>query len=78
MSLWDDLWPTSGEPNLSHENVPVRFRVQQRDDLWEVLREGRLIGGYVSQKGALEAAHLAMQEIFCAGGSAELVAHQKG
>ena len=74
VALWDDLWPTAGEANLANENVPVRFVVQHRDDLWEVLRDGRLIGGFVSQKGALETAHLAMQEVFCTGGSAELVA----
>ncbi len=75
VSQWDDVWPTAGETGLAHENVPVRFDIRLRDDLWEVLRDGRLIGGYVSQKGALEAAHLAMQEVFCTGGSAELAAH---
>ena len=74
ISLWDDLWPTAGEANLANENVAVLFVVQHRDDMWEVLRDGRLIGGFVSQKGALEAAHQAMQEVFCAGGAAELVA----
>jgi hypothetical protein len=76
VALWDDLWPTSGEANLLNENVPVRFEINKRDDLWEVTRDGRLSGGYVSQKGALEAAHIAMQDIFCAGGSAELIARQ--
>lgn len=74
VSLWDDLWPTAGETDLANENVAVLFVVQQRDDLWEVLRDGRLMGGFVSQKGALEAAHEAMQQVFCTGGSAELVA----
>lgn len=74
ISLWDDLWPTAGEANLANENLAVLFVVQQHDDLWEVLRDGRLVGGFVSQKGALEAAHQGMQEVFCTGGSAELVA----
>lgn len=72
VALWDDLWPTSGEDNLRRENVPVRFDVRPRDDLWEVLRDGRLIGGYVSRAGALEAAQRAVHAIFCVGGSAEL------
>lgn len=74
-ALWDALWPTAGEANLLNENVPVRFVVRQRDDLWEVLRDGRLIGGFISQSGALETAHLAMQDVFCVGGSAELTAY---
>jgi hypothetical protein len=74
VSRWDDLWPTVGEANLAHENHPVQFTVQRRDDLWEVLRDGRLVGGFVSHKGALDAALIAMQEVFSAGGSAELIA----
>lgn len=74
ISLRDDLWPPAGEANLANENLAVLFVVQQRDDMWEVLRDGRLIGGFVSQKGALEAAHQAIQEVFCTGGSAKLVA----
>ncbi len=74
VALWDDLWPTAGEANLANENVAVLFVVQHRDDMWEVLRDGRLIGGFVSQRGALEAAHEAVQQVFCAGGSAELIA----
>jgi hypothetical protein len=77
VALWDDLWPTSGEANLLNENIPVRFEITKRDDLWELTRNGRLNGGFVSQTGALQAAHAAMQDIFCAGGSAELIARQK-
>ena len=73
VSRWDDLWPTHGEINLVNENVPVRFEVRQGDDLWEVLRNGRLFGGYVSRAGALEAAQMAVHDIFCGGGSAELL-----
>lgn len=72
VALWDDLWPTSGEDNLRRENVPVHFEIRPRDDMWEVLRDGRLIGGYISRTGALEAAQRAVHAIFCVGGSAEL------
>ena len=72
VSRWDDLWPTHGEINLVNENVPVRFEVRQGDELWEVTRNGRLFGGYVSRAGALEAAQLAVHDVFCGGGSAEL------
>lgn len=74
VALWDDLWPTAGEANLRLENVPVRFEVRQRDDMWEVLRDGRLAGGYVSRIGAVEAAQRAIHGIFCVGGAAELLA----
>jgi hypothetical protein len=77
VSKWDDLWPTSGEVNLRNENVPVRFEIRERDDLWEVLRNGKLSGGYISHSGALEAAKLAVQEVFTAGGSAELITGQE-
>jgi hypothetical protein len=73
VSRWDDLWPTHGEINLVNENVPVRFEVHRGDELWEVMRNGRLFGGYVSRAGALEAAQMAVHDVFCAGGSAELL-----
>jgi len=73
---WDKLWPTVGEDNLVNQNVPVRFEILPRDDLWEVTRDHRLIGGFVSRAGALEAAHAEIQSVFEAGGSAELVARQ--
>jgi len=73
VSRWDDLWPTHGEINLVNENVPVRFEVRQGDELWEVMRNGRLFGGYVSRAGALEAAQIAVHDVFCGGGSAELL-----
>ena len=73
VSRWDDLWPTRGEVNLVNENVPVRFEVRRGDDLWEVTRNGRLFGGYVSRAGALEAAQIAVHDVFCDGGSAELI-----
>jgi len=72
VSRWDDLWPTRGEINLVNENVPVRFDVRQGDELWEVARNGQLLGGYVSRAGALEAAQSAVHDVFCGGGSAEL------
>lgn len=75
-ALWDDLWPTSGEDQLLNENVPVKFEILQRDDMWEVLRNGKLCGGYISQKNALDVAHNAIHDIFCNGGSAELIASQ--
>jgi len=73
VSRWDDLWPTRGEVNLVNENVPVRFEVRRGEDLWEVTRNGRLFGGYVSRAGALEAAQIAVHDVFCDGGSAELI-----
>ncbi|WP_157139081.1 hypothetical protein [Asticcacaulis biprosthecium] len=73
VALWDDLWPTSGEVGLKNENVPVRFELRQRDDMWEVIRNGRLVGGYVSHTGALEAAQQAILAVFTVGGSAELL-----
>ncbi len=72
VALWDDLWPTSGEPGVLNENVPVRFEVRCRDNMWEVLCNGRLAGGYISQAGALEAAQTAIHAVFCSGGAAEL------
>jgi hypothetical protein len=79
VAQWDDLWPTRGEDNLANENFPVRFEMRPREDLWEVLRDGRLIGGYVSRSGALEAAHAAMQSVFESGRAAELfVAQSEG
>lgn len=74
VALWDDLWPTSGETGLVNENVPVRFEIRQRDDMWEVIRNGRLAGGYISRDGAVEAAQSAIHAVFCDGGAAELVA----
>jgi hypothetical protein len=73
VSRWDDLWPTRGEINLVNENVPVRFEVRLGDELWEVLRNGRLFGGYVSRAGALESAQMAVHDVFCSGASAELL-----
>ena len=74
VALWDDLWPTSGEAGLLNENVPVRFDIRQRDDMWEVLRDGRLVGGYISHTGAMDAVQAAIQVVFSEGGSAELLA----
>lgn len=74
ISKWDDLWPTAGEDNLANVNIPVRFEIRLRDDLWEVLRDGRLCGGYVSRSGALEAAQQAMQAVWEGGNAAELFA----
>jgi hypothetical protein len=73
VAQWDDLWPTVGEPGLVNENVPVRFEIRKRDDLWEVLRNGRLAGGYVSHAGALDAVQSAIQTVFTGGGAAELI-----
>lgn len=74
VALWDDLWPTSGEPGILNENVPVRFEIRHRDDMWEVIRDGRLAGAYISQAGALEAVQSAIHAVFCGGGAAELLA----
>ena len=70
---WDDLWPTFGESHLVRENVPVRFKIRLRDDMWEVIRDGRLSGGYISRAGALEATRAAIHAVFCRGGAAELL-----
>lgn len=71
-NTWHDIWPTLGELGLRSENIPVRFEIKTRENLWEVLRDGKLIGGYVSQVGALAATRQAIQTIFCNGGAAEL------
>ena len=73
VALWDDLWPTAGEAGLLNENVPVRFEIRRRDDMWEVIRDGRLVGGYISHAGALEAAQDAIQAVFRNGDAAELL-----
>jgi hypothetical protein len=70
---WHDIWPTLGELGLRNENIPVSFEVKTRGDLWEVLRDGKLVGGYVSHVGALDAARQAIQRIFCTGGAAALM-----
>lgn len=72
-ALWDDLWPTFGEPGLVNENIPVRFEIRRRDELWEVMRNGRLIGAYISHAGALDAVQSAIQLVFSGGGAAELL-----
>lgn len=72
IALWDDLWPTFGEQGLAQENIPVRFKIRQDGDLWEVTRDGRPSGGYISHAGALAAARIAIQGVFRSGGAAEL------
>jgi len=74
IASWHELWPTLGETGLRNENIPVQFKVKAREDLWEILRDGKLVGGYVSRMGALEAARSAIQRVFSSGGSAELIA----
>ncbi len=74
MDSWHAFWPTLGETGLRRENVPVRFNIKPREDLWEILKDGKLMGGYVSQTGALDAVRSAMQRVFSTGGSAELIA----
>lgn len=72
VAKWDDLWPTRGETDLQNENVPVRFEIFHRDGVWEVIRDGHLIGGYVHHVGAREAALAAVQVLFEDGRSAEI------
>lgn len=72
VAKWDDLWPTRGETNLQNENVPVRFEIFHREGIWEVVRDGQLIGGYVHHTGAREAALAAVQTLFEDGRSAEI------
>lgn len=55
------------------ENAPVRFEIRHRDDLWEVLRDGQLRGGYISRSGALAAVRSAMREVTDTGAEAEMV-----
>ncbi len=71
---WHEFWPTLGETGLRSENVPVRFKIKAREDLWEILKDDKLGGGYVSHPGALEAVRSAIQRVFSTGGSAELIA----
>ena len=69
---WDDIWPTAGEVNLVHENVPIRFRILSRRSGWEVLR-GKAFWGVFSSRGEADACvRDAMVEIFSHGGSAQV------
>ncbi|WP_298331418.1 hypothetical protein [Asticcacaulis sp.] len=72
VAKWDDLWPTRGESNLINENAPVRFEIFHREGVWEVLRDGQLIGGYVHHTGAREAALAGVQRMFEEGRAAEI------
>ncbi|MFN3807952.1 hypothetical protein [Asticcacaulis sp.] len=72
VARWDDLWPTRGECNLQNENIPVRFEIFHREGIWELLRDGQLIGGYVHHTGAREAALTGIQRLFEEGRAAEI------
>jgi len=63
-----------GQETPVSDSLPVRFEIRHRDDLWEVLCDGRLRGGYVSQSGAQAAVDSAMLDLVNGGGRAELVA----
>ena len=69
-----DLPPERGQMNIVNENLLVRLEIHHAAELWEITRNGRLIGGYVSRLGAMEVALAAVNEIVGHGGSVELIA----
>ncbi len=69
---WDDIWPTVGETELAHENVPVRFRILPRGLSWEVLSGNAFWGIFQSRSEADDCVRAAMIEIFSGGGSAQV------
>ncbi|ESQ82129.1 hypothetical protein AEAC466_18505 [Asticcacaulis sp. AC466] len=71
-SRWDDLWPTYGEPDLANANVPVRFSIAPRGDSWEVFRNMRFWGIFLSRTEARDTVRREMHQIFSGGGAAEV------
>jgi len=71
-TLWDDIWPTVGEPGLTYENVPVRFHISPRGQSWEVFRNAAFWGIFRCRTEAQDCVQAAMQEIFATGASAQL------
>lgn len=71
-ALWDAIWPTVGEPGLTYENVPVRFRITPRGQGWEVCRNTTFWGIFQSRREAHDTVRSAMTDIFSAGGSAQV------
>ncbi len=72
VSPWDDIWPTFGEPGLSAENIPVRFRISERGRIWEVFRDNRFWGVFQTRAEADDHVRQAMINIFTTGGAAQL------
>ena len=69
---WDDVFPTVGEPGLTYENVPIRFRITPRGLGWEVFRNAAFWGIFQSRIEASDTVKSAMSDIFATGGSAQM------
>lgn len=69
---WDDIWPTEGETNLVHENVPIRFRILPRGPSFEVFRGRAFWGIFTSRLEADDCVRSAMRDIFALGGAAQV------
>ncbi len=69
---WDDLWPTAGETKLTHDNVPVRFRILPHGQCWEVFRDRAFWGIFPTRTEADDHVRAAMIEIFSLGGAAQV------
>lgn len=72
MDLWDDIWPTVGEPGLAYEHIPVRFRIVARGAGWEVFRNAAFWGIFQSRAEAQTTVRTAMTDIFTSGGAAQV------
>ncbi len=69
---WDAIWPTVGEPNLTYENVPVRFHISARGHGWEVFRNAAFWGIFQTRVEAHDTVKNAMSAIFSTGGAAQV------
>ena len=68
-----DPAPKKGRLNLVKEDLPVRLEIRRGPELWELTRNGRLLGGYISRAGALEVAQATINEIAGDGDSIEMI-----
>ena len=71
-SGWDDIWPTAGEPGLVNSHEPTRFCIAPRGRTWEVFRDTRFWGTFVTVAEARDCVRGEMQRLFAGGGAAEL------
>ena len=69
---WDDLWPTAGEPGVINANDPVRFFIAPRGQTWEVFRNARFWGTFITKTEARDCVRDEMQRLFTGGAAAEL------
>ena len=72
IDMWDDIWPTVGEPGLACENIPVRFHIAPRGQSWEVFRNAAFWGIFRCRTEARACVQDAMQRLFESGASAQM------